>query len=102
MEAARIVAWRTPAGKGGAGEGGGAGAGAVKAAPAQPPAQLLTAAVLRLHGQPLRVRRAHPAAVHNPRCSCQARHVSRRCRALMWMSCGRGQGSLRSCRTPCG
>jgi len=63
VEAARIVAWRTPAGKGGsAGEGGGAGAGAAKAATAQPPAQLLTAAVLRLHGQPLRVRGPHLAA----------------------------------------
>jgi len=59
VEAARIVAWRTLAGKG---EGGGAGAGAAKAATAQPPAQLLTAAVLRLHGQPLRVRGPHLAA----------------------------------------
>ncbi|KAK9831951.1 hypothetical protein WJX81_002208 [Elliptochloris bilobata] len=48
-EAARIVAWR----KAGEGSGGEEGKGAAKLGATQPPAQLLTAAVLRLHAQPL-------------------------------------------------
>ena len=52
-EAARIVAWRKTTEEGAAGE---EGKGGAKLGASQPPPQLLTAAVLRLHAPPMPVR----------------------------------------------
>ena len=52
-EAARIVAWRKTTEEGAKGD---EGKGSAKLGASQPPPQQLTAAVLRLHAQPLAVR----------------------------------------------
>ena len=65
-EAARIVAWRKTTEEGAQGEDGKGGA---KLGASQPPPQLLTAAVLRLHAPPLAVRApaAPPTNSNQPR-----------------------------------
>lgn len=58
-EAAKIMAWRTPAGDGGSGEGAGAG----RPSGGHIPGHLLNATVLRLHGHPLHVRAPTPGVL---------------------------------------